>query len=201
MDIYAKGTFQEFMKKLDDPEDTINLLDIPIENGERPSIIKLLAADVHSWNMTAMLGATSHKNVPKPNPLKNAPRSAGSSVAQSLKSGDEQSGRIMDEYGPAFKEADLTTWRHWALAAGHAFYTYPHYDASGLCTWTMITEGMKVWSYLVPKDQGVGGMLSASKISVELANAAGPSQYNKASTTMPKMANLHNLFLTPGSLL
>ena len=189
------------MKKLDDPEDTINLLDIPIENGERPPIIKLLAADVHAWNMTAMLGATARKSVPKQNPLKYAARSAGTSVTQSVKSGDEQVGRIMDEYGPALKEADVTTWRHWALAAGHAFYTYPHYDASGLCTWTMITEGMKVWSYLVPKDQGVGGMVFATKVSIELANAAGPSQYNNALTTMPKLTNLHNLFLTPGSLL
>ena len=199
--LYGASSFHDFLEKLKDPLDVVNLLDIPIDDGHRPELIKMLSADVHAWNSTFSLGATTKPGMPSRNPLIYTKSRAGSRVAKPLTPEAIVSDLNIDHAGPGQREFDITRWRRWALASGNTFYTYPHYDASGLCTWSMITVGMKVWSYLRPKIDDPTSIPEAAKAFINVANAAGSVNYGKASTTLPAMVGLHNLFLTPGTLL
>lgn len=38
--LHKAGTFQQFLDALEDPNDVVNLLDFPVEDGYAPDIIK-----------------------------------------------------------------------------------------------------------------------------------------------------------------
>ena len=116
----------------------------------------------------------------------------------------------LQELQPEFIQIDVLKQRQWALASGPGFYTYPHVDGSGLCTWVYLTEGTKLWSYLRPKlrqeDDGEDGAppteFRLSDVYQQYMDLARYShEYNEAPTKMPKLADTHNLLLEPGVLL
>lgn len=49
-------------------------------------------------------------------------------------------------------EADAIRSMAWLLLASSGAFTYPHYDSGGYATYVKGETGLKVWSYLVPKD-------------------------------------------------
>lgn len=102
--------------------------------------------------------------------------------------------------GPSVLEHDVNRLRRWALLTGDGFYTYPHYDASGLCTWMQVSTGVKIWSYLRIRNADTD-TASSSKQFIKVVNSAGIWNYKTASKKLPTLADLHNLFLTPGTLL
>ena len=48
------------------------------------------------------------------------------------------------------------TWRSqgWDLLSHGGFVTYPHHDASGLCTYVFVRSGAKLWGFFHPKVNG-----------------------------------------------
>ena len=160
-----------------------------------------LASDVQAWKKTFRLGFTEQKRMPDMHPIKTVMKSAGSSIPRQITPDIVISKRCVDNAGPGVKENDIGRSRYWALASGNTFYTYPHYDASGMCTWGMLTVGTKVWSYLRPNIENDKNTKEASRALISIANKCGPVQWPQASTKLPPKASVHNLFLTPGTLL
>lgn len=126
-------------------------------------------------------------------------------------------------FNPNFVQTDVVKQRQWALASGKGFYTYPHVDGSGLCTWVYLTEGTKLWSYLRPKsreendpsDKLVSGdaesrkrkrtpldSFKLSKVYEQYqAMADCTHEHEDAPVKIPELADTHNLLLEPGVLL
>ena len=125
----------------------------------------------------------------------------GISTPQEVTVAMAEADQIMDTAGPQVIENDVGRARRWALASGNTFYTYPHYDAAGFCTWSMLSTGTKVWSYLRPKVHDEASTTEASQTILQLAGAAATSESTSAPEEIPKLATAHNLFLTPGTLL
>lgn len=162
---------------------------------------KYLAGNVHCWKKTFRLGYQEKTRLPTNHPIRNQPTSAGSSSARTITQEMILEHRNHSLGGPGVKEIDLGRTRYWALASGHTFYTYPHYDASGMGTWSIVTAGIKVWSYLRCNISNPRGTVDTSKAIVDIANALGPTVYEKTPTLVPTMATPHNIFLTAGTLL
>lgn len=101
--------------------------------------------------------------------------------------------------GPSYIENDVEKMRRWMLLSGVSFYTWPHHDAAGLLTWTMLLTGMKLWSYIVPNDPETGSE-SSSKQYVELINAMDHISVD-TENRLPDMATAHNFFLAPNTIL
>ncbi|KAI0085722.1 hypothetical protein BDY19DRAFT_908924 [Irpex rosettiformis] len=96
-------------------------------------------------------------------------------------------------------ERDVDRMRRWMLLGSSHFYTYPHHDAAGLVTWTCLLNGLKIWSYIVPKEQPKN-MEDASKIYTKLIQSLHHIGVN-TENRLPSLATTHNLFLFPGTLL
>lgn len=79
------------------------------------------------------------------------------------------------------------------------FYTYPHHDAAGLATWTTLLNGMKLWSYVVPKNPE-SKPEAASRQYIELIKAMNHISID-TENRLPELAVSHNFFLSPGTLL
>ncbi|KAI0091803.1 hypothetical protein BDY19DRAFT_904403 [Irpex rosettiformis] len=101
--------------------------------------------------------------------------------------------------GAIMVERDVDRMRRWMLLGSSQFYTYPHHDAAGLVTWTCLLNGLKIWSYILPKEQPKN-MEHASKIYTEIIQSLhhiGIDTENR----LPAIATAHNLFLAPSTLL
>ena len=107
----------------------------------------------------------------------------------------------MSPSGPEIMEHDVNHAQRWGLTSQHTFFTYPHYDTSGFCTWSMITTGTKVWSYISLNVSETRTLQEASQQSINLASVAATTESVDAPEVIPKLATAHNLFLTPGTLL
>ena len=201
--LHHSGSFKTFLSKLEDAEDTLNLLDFPRTDGDCPDIIQLLSDDLHAFRSTFALGTSTRRKRPSPDPTKPGPglMQAGSDNSQPITPSILQADRIMNSGGPEIMEHDVNRARRWALASQHTFFTYPHYDASGFCTWSMITTGTKVWSYISLDVSKTRTLQEASQQSINLASAAATTDSVDAPEVFPKLATAHNLFLTPGTLL
>lgn len=79
------------------------------------------------------------------------------------------------------------------------FFTWPHHDAAGLLTWTMLHTGMKIWSYIIPKNPA-RDTEGASKQYVELVKAMEHISVD-TENQLPKLATVHNFFLAPNTIL
>ena len=101
--------------------------------------------------------------------------------------------------GPSYIEKDVERMRRWMLLSGTSFYTWPHHDAAGLLTWTMLLTGMKLWSYVVPNDPKTD-LESAAKQYVDLINAMDHISID-TENQLPNMATAHNFFLAPNTIL
>ena len=101
--------------------------------------------------------------------------------------------------GPSYIEKDVERMRRWILLSGTSFYTWPHHDAAGLLTWTMLLTGMKLWSYVVPNDPKTD-LESAAKQYVDLINAMDHISID-TENQLPDMATAHNFFLAPNTIL
>ena len=101
--------------------------------------------------------------------------------------------------GPSYIEKDVEKMRRWMLLSGASFYTWPHHDAAGLLTWSMLLAGMKLWSYVVPNDPETDAE-SAARQYVELVNAMDHISVD-TENQLPDMATAHNLFLAPNTIL
>ena len=101
--------------------------------------------------------------------------------------------------GPEHIESDIDWMRRWMLLSSMQFYTYPHHDAAGLVTWTTLLNGMKLWSYIVPKNPESDPEAS-SKQYVELIKAMNHISID-TENKLPELAVSHNFFLSPKTLL
>ncbi|KAI0083681.1 hypothetical protein BDY19DRAFT_998365 [Irpex rosettiformis] len=101
--------------------------------------------------------------------------------------------------GTIMVERDVDRMRRWMLLGSSQFYTYPHHDAAGLVTWTRLLNGLKIWSYILPKKQPKN-LEQSSKVYTEIIQSLhhiGSDTENR----LPALATAHNLFLFPGTLL
>lgn len=101
--------------------------------------------------------------------------------------------------GPSYIESDVDKMRRWMLLSGASFYTWPHHDAAGLLTWSMLLTGMKMWSYVVPNDPETDAELAARQY-VELVEAMDHISVD-TENRLPDIATAHNLFLAPNTIL
>ena len=101
--------------------------------------------------------------------------------------------------GPEHIESDVDWMRRWMLLSSSNFYTYPHHDAAGLVTWTTLLNGMKLWSYIVPKNPE-SDPEAASKQYVDLIKAMNHISVD-TENRLPELAVAHNFFLSPQTLL
>lgn len=51
-------------------------------------------------------------------------------------------------YGVQIISGDSERVRGWDLMTHGGFVTYPHHDASGLCTYVTVRSGTKIWAYI-----------------------------------------------------
>lgn len=104
---------------------------------------------------------------------------------------------------PGIVEHDVIAQREWVLASGPGFYTYGHVDGSGLCTFTFLTTGTKLWSYVTMKPppdlQDSDEARPVFSHYTKVINSA--STYLRAPDVLPELTTCHNVVLRPGSLL
>jgi hypothetical protein len=56
------------------------------------------------------------------------------------------SGQVeLDLNGPLVTSIDCIKLSHWDLLTMGGFYTFPHHDANGYCTWVSAHDGAKIW--------------------------------------------------------
>ena len=101
--------------------------------------------------------------------------------------------------GPQHIETDVDWMRRWMLLSSPLFYTFPHHDAAGLVTWTTLLSGMKLWSYIVPKNPESKPEAAARQY-VELIKAMNHISID-TENKLPELAVSHNFFLSPNTLL
>lgn len=104
-----------------------------------------------------------------------------------------------DANGSYVQETDISKLRRWTLLSSRGFVTYPHHDASGLCTWTTLTSGSKAWCYLVPKRKPQT-MKQASRVYIRIALDADHMDC-ASEVLLQEHSEAHVLFLTKNSLL
>lgn len=95
--------------------------------------------------------------------------------------------------GPQLIRYDNWRSQAWDLITHGGFLTYPHHDANGLCTYTYIQCGMKIWAALQLK----GSTARTPRQDLLELNARMVEQediYREVTKTF-------NLFLSPGDLL
>jgi hypothetical protein len=67
-------------------------------------------------------------------------------------------------YGVQMISGDAEKVRGWDLMTHGGFVTYPHHDASGLCTYITVRSGTKIWAYFgTPTDTPKGTAALYSK--------------------------------------
>lgn len=104
------------------------------------------------------------------------------------------------EGGPNNIEGDVFKTRRWTLVSGAGFHTMPHYDASGLCTFTLLPCGGKAWGFVLPPNRNATAR-DAWETYVEMAVNCDHVR-EESETLLPAMGcTVHNLLLTPGTLL
>lgn len=101
--------------------------------------------------------------------------------------------------GPEYIESDVDKMRRWILLSAALFYTWPHHDAAGLITWISLLTGMKIWSYIVPKNPA-DDEETASKQYIELVEAMNHISVD-TENRLPDIATAHNFFLAPNTIL
>lgn len=108
-------------------------------------------------------------------------------------------------FNPTFLQTDISDQRQWALASGPGFYTFPHVDGSGLCTWVYLTAGSKIWSYLRPKPEEGRSTIQEFQLKDVYQHykniGEASNNYNVAPEKIPASADTYNVFLEPGVLL
>ena len=55
-----------------------------------------------------------------------------------------------ENFGPRVMLFDAWRGQGWDLLSHGGFVTYPHHDASGLCTYVYPRSGCKIWGYFLP---------------------------------------------------
>jgi hypothetical protein len=193
--IYGRGTMQDFMREVEKREDEVNLLDIKNPPGAQPWIIECVFLD-----LITLFGS--------PN------------FCCSLLADDKLAfNATLSSYNPAFVESDLVHMWKWGLATGPGFYSYPHADGSGLCTWAYLTVGTKLWGYLTLKEPDEelsrptkrrksrrspheeAHKQTAAAFSQYKTLATYSNEYSQAPSHVPPLATSHNIVLQPGMLL
>ncbi|KAI0056193.1 hypothetical protein BV25DRAFT_1842471 [Artomyces pyxidatus] len=70
----------------------------------------------------------------------------------------------INKVGPRFASIDAHRFRHWDLMTTSGFYTFPHHDANGLCTWASVRDGCKIWAVARFKADKVASCTSLNKM-------------------------------------
>ncbi|KAF8435844.1 hypothetical protein L210DRAFT_3648501 [Boletus edulis BED1] len=127
--IHESLTLDNFITLAADPNKCMNLLDLPNIQPDIPIFVRPLSDNVNA-------------------------RSATMNVAHLSKTGIN-SGKSY--FGVQTMLGDAERVRGWDLMTHGGFLTHAHHDACGLCTFTSVRSGSKIWVYLgTPGDSGVG---------------------------------------------
>jgi hypothetical protein len=100
---------------------------------------------------------------------------------------------LPDQLGPETVSFDCFKLRTWHLLTMAGFYTYPHHDSDGLCTWVTMQGGVKIWGIRrLPREPATVSEWSLLQ-----------EKYLKGqSDAIPlEFGDIFNLFLCPGSVL
>ncbi|KAI0065656.1 hypothetical protein BV25DRAFT_1913669 [Artomyces pyxidatus] len=68
-----------------------------------------------------------------------------------------------NESGTGLVTIDAFHFRHWDLMTTASFYTWPHHDANGLCTWASVRDGCKFWGIVRFKSNKVASCKKLQK--------------------------------------
>lgn len=72
---------------------------------------------------------------------------------------------LKPEGPPKTVPLDLLLARHWNLVTMAGFYTWPHHDANGLCTWGSVQgDGAKLWGIITFRDAALETSTSTEKM-------------------------------------
>ena len=171
--IYRTSTVRDFLRLADDPSECGNYLDAPQFRGSKPWFIEyaisiyrcVYCMQLTLWgrecsdNITA--STVTHKDgyhliaeaenavvEERVKKIKKNKKTAADQVRRELHEAamKMQSGMVgLNATGPLVMDYDLAKLSHWDLVTMGGFYTYPHHDANGYCTWVSVRCGAKVW--------------------------------------------------------
>ena len=122
-------------------------------------------------------------------------------------SADENAFNLTNGTNPSkYLHDDVLRQREWALATGSFYLTYAHVDASGLCTYSYLTTGTKLWSYVMAKHPEVTEDADHETLITELFVrfkdiAETGAEYKIVHEYLPERASCHNVVLREGVLL
>lgn len=102
-------------------------------------------------------------------------------------------------HGGKTMEQDIDFKRRWIILTGRFFLTWAHHDTAGFITWIRMLTGLKIWSCLVPKNLSDDAETASAQY-LELVNAL--NHYGDfTENLLPNLADVHNFFLFPGTIL
>ncbi|KAI0731436.1 hypothetical protein C8Q76DRAFT_793500 [Earliella scabrosa] len=147
------GTISQFFATSQQPNECINLLDIPLIHGERPWIIDAISDDVRAMRATAGMGFVSD------NSLTNAsPQDRGGLVGLSW---------------------DHGRFSNWAQATTGCFLTHVHRDANGAATWVSVGSGAKIWTVLTPRTHDGEALIRNLQAASILPSETNPGAFKR----------------------
>ncbi|KAI0041644.1 hypothetical protein FA95DRAFT_1576241 [Auriscalpium vulgare] len=139
-------TLGEFWHKIRDPNECVNLLDLPRSYGPRPTFLGDVQDDLWAWNVTRRVGfaepglqfaaaARKKKNV--------------TALVEAWVRRSEDP--VPDDIGPVMRAAD--DYEGWHIVSSAGVYTRTHHDSNGLATWAAPRCGMKFWGVVTIRNR------------------------------------------------
>ncbi|KIJ57509.1 hypothetical protein HYDPIDRAFT_35036 [Hydnomerulius pinastri MD-312] len=121
----------EFILKAQDAECCMNLLDLPNSHPDVPPFLRRLFDNINALSATMLDTHVSRDG--------------------KAKKSDAADGDFI-----GIQTILFDTWRctGWDLLTHGGFLTYPHHDASGMCTYVSVRSGTKIWGYLDTPESG-----------------------------------------------
>ncbi|KAI0062399.1 hypothetical protein BV25DRAFT_1838261 [Artomyces pyxidatus] len=142
---HVDATLEEFLRLSRTEEACGNLMDSPQVDDCAPTFVRSLADDRWAWKVTAREGYEKEGLSLQKLTLKDTQK-ARSDAMQIAKDADRDP--VPDDVGPRVATVDSFHFRHWDLVTMSGFYTWPHHDANGLCTWGSVRDGAKMWGMI-----------------------------------------------------
>ncbi|KAI0054321.1 hypothetical protein BV25DRAFT_1843748, partial [Artomyces pyxidatus] len=142
---HVNTSLREFLR-LSNTEDACgNLMDSPEVNGPTPPFVAEVADDVWAWKVTAREGYEEEGIALQANAKRGGLQAREAAIKEARNSSDDATA---NQLGPRVATLDTVNLRHWDLVTMAGFFTWPHQDANGLCTWASIRDGAKLWGMI-----------------------------------------------------
>ncbi|KAI0058927.1 hypothetical protein BV25DRAFT_1918846 [Artomyces pyxidatus] len=126
-----------------------NLMDSLQVDGGAPPFIEAVSDDVWAWKTTCREGYEEEGVKLQSQVKKGSVKARKKAMEAARQAGEDPAA---DEVGPRIATIDSFNFRHWDLVTMAGFFTWPHHDANGLCTWASVRDGAKIWGMIRFRD-------------------------------------------------